>query len=164
MSALLLCECWFAVFVRAAVLPRDYVGLDWRQTHNKDCPLPHKTRRNRFLSASTLSVGLTMRIECQVIFSPWVKHVINSRISLNTSKQMPQTNFWSLPLPPHVGTQATGLENHRHWSHVIFAEESRVSLCNCNGRVRICHGVGEKLVDWCIRGTDGIHRALGWDQ
>ena len=48
----------------------------------------------------------------------------------NTSRQTPQTNSWSSSMPPHVGTQTIG-RNHSHWSHLIFADESR----SANGTV-----------------------------
>ena len=40
--------------------------------------------------------------------------------------------------------------NHRHWFHVIFADEPRFSLYHCNGRARVRPRVGERPVGWCI--------------
>ena len=46
--------------------------------------------------------------------------------------------------------------NQQHWSHVPFANESIVSLYNCNGRARVFSNVVERLVDCCIKETDEI--------
>ena len=40
--------------------------------------------------------------------------------------------------------------NHQHWSHVIFADESRFSLYHCDCRARVRRHVGERRVDCCI--------------
>ena len=46
--------------------------------------------------------------------------------------------------------------NHQHWSRVLFAEESIVSVYNCNGHVQVLYHVFKRLVDCCIQETDGI--------
>ena len=46
--------------------------------------------------------------------------------------------------------------NHQYWSHVIFADESIVSLYICNGPTRGFPGVVERLINHCIQETDGI--------
>ena len=45
--------------------------------------------------------------------------------------------------------------NHQHWSHVIFADESRFSLYHRGGRAWVGRRVGERLVDCCIHERDG---------
>ena len=54
-------------------------------------------------------------------------------LSERSQKQMPLTYSWS---STYVGTQAPELE-HQHWSHVTFGDESRGSIYNSNGLVRV---------------------------
>ena len=48
--------------------------------------------------------------------------------------------------------------NRQHSSHVLFADESIVSLYICYGHARVFHHVVERLVDRCIKKTDGVRR------
>ena len=74
----------------------------------------------------------------------------SSWISLKTFWQMPQTNYWFSSMPLYVSTQASHW-NHTHWSHLIFADGSRVSLENCNSHIWIFRRVVEELVDYCVK-------------
>ena len=67
--------------------------------------------------------------------------------------------------PDHHCCRHMLTHRHQNWKlqhryHDLFADESIVNLLNCNGRVRLFHGIVERLVDCCIHKTGGI---LGHD-
>ena len=75
-----------------------------------------------------------------------------SLIALMKYRQLRQTDSRSSSTLPHFGTLAAPDWNKLPRSHLIFADMSRVTPQNYNGRARphFCHVV-ERLVDCCIR-------------
>ena len=71
-----------------------------------------------------------------------------SWVSLKMSNQLHQTDWWSSPRMPCMGTQALQLEP---LALMIFADDSRFSLYHCDDRARILQRLGERLVDCCIK-------------
>ena len=43
----------------------------------------------------------------------------------------------------------------RQWRHCMFCDESRFSLYHSDGRVRVHHRQGERLIDACVQPNDG---------
>ena len=74
---------------------------------------------------------------------------------------MRQNSFLSSPkltLHHHRGSHMLAHRhqnwNHRHWSHVFFADGSIDSLYSCNRHARVFRRVVESLVDCCIHQMD----------
>ena len=96
-----------AVFVIPAV-----PGVAWHQlkatTWNEDRVLLCIMKGNRFFSASRTREELIRRIRSRIFGRP--KTFSSGWVSANTSRQMPQTDFWSSPPTTHIGTPSPELE------------------------------------------------------
>ena len=92
------------------------IGIGKRKTHH-DCLY----RRFWWCQEKTHQTNWTLGhcLQCPKKFSSCWK-------SSKKSRQMPQTNPWSLSTSPHVDTQAPAWK-HPNWSHQIYADESRIS-------------------------------------
>ena len=142
-----------------------WVSIEDDHTKGKPFPPPYN-EMNSFLSASRIRVELIRRIGRRV----FVCTVQRCLVSVGCrSRHL----FWYPRLTPDHRRHCRMLVrrqqnwNQQHWSHVPFANESIVSLYNCNGRARVFSNVVERLVDCCIKETDEIcahdtQRGRGW--
>ena len=110
-------------------------------------------RRNRFLSSSRIREELIRRTARRVS-----ARTVQRLVAAEYRSRRPAR--WPRPTHDHrrrhrVWARRHRNWNHQHWSHVIFADESRFSLYHCGGRARVRRRVGERLVDCCIQETDG---------
>ena len=71
--------------------------------------LLHIMKWNRFLAVFRIKMELFRWIRCR-IFVCRVQTFSGGWISLKTSRQMPQTNSWSLPHGTHIGTPSLEME------------------------------------------------------
>ena len=71
----------YAVFVRAAVLPRGYVGIYWRQLHKKIVPFYASRGRWVFSQLSKIRVELIRRTGCPVGFTVEVWELMRNFIA-----------------------------------------------------------------------------------
>ena len=111
-------------------------------------------RSNRFLSSSRIRVGL-IRPTGRCVS---IRTVQRCLVAGGFRSRRP-ARYPSLTHDHHrrcrLGARRHWNWNHQHWSHVIFADESRFSLYHCDGRARVRRHVGERLVDCCIQEMDG---------
>ena len=92
------------------------------------------SKENRAFSVSLEQVSLSARDQSRTdeanwtlcLYLHWPNIFISRVISFKTSRQMPQTKSWPSSTLPHVGTEAPNW-NHLHCSHLIFADESKVT-------------------------------------
>ena len=111
-------------------------------------------RTNMFISSSKIGVELIRWTERCVSAHIVQRHLVAAgyhsrspaRCPKHTHDQHCQSRIWA----PRYQKW-----NHQHWSLVIFADESRFWLYNCDGRAHIRQPHGERLVDCCIQKKGG---------
>ena len=133
----------YAVFVKQTVIPKSYVGINWRWSHQKmTVPFSVSCWGTGFaISGWSWSGELDARSSVQRRLVRWISH--------RTFKQMPQADSWSSPPSLLVGTQ------HQNWNYqqrpyLIFAVEPN----NRNDRARDFHCVVEGLEDCASKKHD----------
>ena len=122
-------------------------------TKGRLCPyLNHEEKR--FLSSSRFRVELIRRtgrrVSAQTVQIRLVAAWYHSRYPARCPRLTHDHRHWL-----SVWARRHRSWNHRHWSHMIFADESRFSLYHCDGCVPVRQRVGERLVDCCIQEPDG---------
>ena len=124
----------YPVFVRAAVLPMGYVDICWRQSHQKETMSFYACRDRRvFSQLSRIWVELIRRTGCPVVFRMVQGCLVVDGYQSRHPDQCPR-------LTHHYHCRRSMLAdmpqnwNHQHWSHPIFDDESRVSLCRSDHR------------------------------
>ena len=124
----------YAVFVRAAVLPRGYVGIYWRQSHQKKAMFLYASRGERvFFQLSRIRVGLIWRTGRPVV----VRMIQGRLVAVGYHSRHPDR---CPRLTHHHRCRRRILADmpknwyHQHCSHPIFDDESRVSLYHFDHR------------------------------
>ena len=110
-----------------------------------------------FAQLSRIRMELIRRTGCHVVVRMVQGRLVATGYRPRHSEQCPRLT------PDHRCCRRMLAHRHRNWnrqhsSHVLFSDESIVSLYNCNGHARVFRCVVERLVDCCIQETDGIRR------
>ena len=117
----------YARLVIPAVLPRGYSSIGWRQIHEKKTASFFVSwRGDRFLSTSKIRMELIRRIR---------RHIFVSMVQRGLAVAEYRSRYpdrWPRLTPDHRYLRRILVHrhqnwNHQHWSHVVFADESRVS-------------------------------------
>ena len=133
-------------------------GIYWRVSqHKEDHALLRIMKRNSFLSAS---------IKVELIIQTWrpvCVHTIQGRlVAAGYCSRHPDRCLRLIP--NHHRRRMLAHKHHnwnrQHWSHVLFADESIVSLYNCNGHDRVYRRVVQRLGDCCMQETDWIRENI----
>ena len=111
-------------------------------------------KTNRFISAPRLRMQMIRRF--------------GRRVSVRTiHRWLLATEYWSrrparcprLTLEHRRRRRGWGRRHRvwdlRQWRHCIFSDECRFSLYHSDGRVRVSHRQGERLIDACVQPNDG---------
>ena len=118
-------------------------------------PCSHPNHEGKQVSLIVESQGRADQANWTSCFCPHVPKTFDSSwVSLKTSSQMP-TRTHDHRCRCYGWTCRQWNWKHQHWSHVIFADESRFSLYHCDGRAPVRQYVCERLVDCCIQEMDG---------
>ena len=117
-----------AVFVIPAVLPGDCVGIAWRRLCDKTPMSTVVSWRGQVYFNVQEEGGADHANSTPYCCLHILKSLNDICISLKTSRQMPQTDpdhshLWHILVHCHQDW------NHKQWSNVTFADESKVSLC-----------------------------------
>ena len=121
-------------------------------TPREDCQLIKMFGTNRFVSAPRIRMQMIPRF--------------GRRMSVRTIRRwLLAAGYWSrrpARCPRHTGDAAVSGGGStewdlRQWGHCIFSDESRFSLYHSEGRVRVRHRQGERLIDACALPKNGNH-------
>ena len=117
------------VFVRPVVVRWNRLKITWK----KNRTLSRIMRGNRFLAAPGIGVELIRRIRRRVVVRTVQRRLVPAGYRSKHSDR------WSrLTLPDHRRHCRMNW-NHQHWSHVIFVDESKVSLYHYDRHVSWMH-------------------------
>ena len=122
-------------------------------TPRKDCALIRIMRRNRFLSPSRFRVELIRRTGRLVSARMVQRRFVAAGYHPRRPARCPRLTY-EHRRQRRVWAHGYRNWNHQHWSHVMIADESRLSLYHCDGHARVRRHVGERLVECCIQETN----------
>ena len=120
----------YTVFMREAFLPKGYVGIYWRRSHQKKTvPVSVSWRVGGF--SQRPGSGWSWSGELHALsLSAWCMDVhlqLDITPDIQTSRPMPQTDSWSSLPPSHVGRQAPNW-NQQHGFRKVFGDNSRINI------------------------------------
>ena len=121
----------------------------WMTTPREARALIRIMNRNRYLSSSRIRVELIRRTGPRVSVRTVQRCLIAAGYHSRRPARCPRLTY-DHRQRRRVWARWHRNWNHQHWSHVIFADESRFSLYHCDGRARVRRHVGERRVDCCI--------------
>ena len=125
-------------------------------------------RRNRFLSSSRIRVELIRRTGRRGSARTVQRHLVAAGCRSRRPARCPRLTH-DHRRQRRVWARWHWSWNHQHWSHVIFADESRYSLNHCDGvRVRRRIGKSQETVKphhsplWCKLTVQNSNLATQW--
>ena len=111
-------------------------------------------RMNRFISAPRLRIQMIRRFGRRMSVRTICRWLLTTRYWSRGPTRCPRLTM------EHRRRRHEWMRRHRvcdlrPWRYCIFSDESRFSLYHSDGRDRVCHRHGERLIDACVQPNDG---------
>ena len=113
------------MFLIPAILPKGYVSIGWKRLHEKETMSFFIPWREMFLSAS--SGELISRIRCHILVCAVHRRLVVAVYGSRYSDRCPKLTTDHRHLRRILEHCRQNLDG-QHWPHVIFTDESRISI------------------------------------